>query len=210
MDYFQVVQKRHSVRSYKPEPVEPEKLQQILECARLAPTAANRQAFKVVVVTTEGNKEVLQHIYRNAWFVDAPYILCVCSIPGKCWVRSDKKNYSDVDAAIVMDHMVLAATALGLGTCWVAGFDVAATRAILKLDDAWEPIAFTPLGYPNDSTFKKVRKPLDETVIYAGSKLGEYKMTTLKQIQFQKEAIRSSLGRVPLVRKIRNTLLRDG
>ena len=203
MDYFEVVQVRHSVRSYKPDPVEPEKLQRILECARLAPTAANRQAYKVVVVATEGNKEVLQHIYGNPWFVQAPYILCVCSVPGKSWVRSDKKNYSDVDAAIVMDHMVLAATALGLGTCWVAAFDVEATRTILKLDDAWEPIAFTPLGYPNDSTFKKVRKPLEEMVVYTGSELGEYKITIQKQAQLQKEAIRSSLGRVPMFRKLR-------
>ncbi len=210
MDIFEVIQKRHSVRSYKPDPVEPEKLQQILECARLAPTAANRQAFKVMVINTEGNKEVLQNIYRNTWFVNAPHILCVCSIPEKCWVRSDKKNYSDVDAAIVMDHMVLAATALGLGTCWVAAFDVEAARAILKLEDIWEPIAFTTLGYPNDSAFKKVRKPLEETVIYAGPELGDYKMTVQKQAQLQKEAIRSSLGRVPLVRRIRNTLLRDG
>lgn len=202
MDYFEAVQLRHSVRSYKPDAVEPEKLQRILECARLAPTAANRQSFRVVVVTTEGNKEVLQHIYSRTWFVNAPYLLCVCSVPGKCWVRSDKKNYSDVDAAIVMDHMVLAATAQGLGTCWVAAFDVEAARSILKLDDAWEPIAFTPLGYPTDSTFKKVRKPLEEVVVYAGSHLGDYKMTTGKQFQLQKQQLKSSLGRVEMVRKI--------
>ena len=202
MDYFEVVQQRHSVRSYKTDPVEPEKLQQILECARLAPTAANRQSFKVVVVATEGNKEVLQHIYSKTWFVNAPYLLCVCSVPGKCWVRSDKKSYSDVDAAIVMDHMVLAATAQGLGTCWVAAFDVEAAQAILKLDDAWEPIAFTPLGYPTDATFKKVRKPLEELVVYASSGLGDYEMTGQTQFQLQKQQLKSSLGRVEMVRKI--------
>ena len=206
MDYFEVVQQRHSVRSYKPDPVEPEKLQRILECARLAPTAANRQAFKVVVVATGGNKEALQHIYSKTWFVNAPYLLCVCSVPGECWVRSDKKRYSDVDAAIVMDHMVLAATAQGLGTCWVAAFDVEAARAILKLDDAWEPIAFTPLGYPNDSTFKKVRKPLEEVLVYAGPDLGDYKMTARKQFQLQKQQLKSSLGRVEVVRKMRRII----
>lgn len=202
MDFFEVVQARHSVRSYKPEPVEPEKVRQVLECARLAPTAANRQAFKVVIVDTAGNEETLQHIYRNTWFTEAPHLICVCSLPAKCWVRNDRKNYSDVDAAIVMDHMVLAATALGLGTCWVAAFDVEAARAILKLDDAWEPIAFTPLGYPKHSVFKKVRKPLEETVVYTGPELGEYKMTIQKQAELQKEAIKSSLGRVGWVRKI--------
>lgn len=206
MDVFEVIQKRYSVRSYKPDPVEPEKLQQILECARLAPTAANRQAIKIIIISTAGNQEVLQKIYHRSWFSTAPYLLCVCSIPSKCWVRNDRKNYSDVDAAIVMDHMVLAATAQGLGTCWVAAFDVEAARAILQLDDAWEPIAFTPLGYPDHTAAKKVRKPLEETIIYAGPELGEYKITAQKQMHMQKELLRSSLGRIGVLRRIRKIM----
>ena len=168
MDYFDVIQNRHSVRSYQPDPVEPEKLQQILETARLAPTAANRQQYKIIVINTAGKKEELNKMYKREWFLEleAPLIIGVCSIPQKCWIRSDQKNYSDVDAAIVMDHIVLAATALGLGTCWMGGFDLKVAKEVLDLDEEWEPIAFTPLGYAQPKPFKKVRKPLEELVVY--------------------------------------------
>lgn len=209
MNYFEVVQARYSVRSYKSDPVELEKLQRILKCARLAPTAANRQAIKIIIITTAGNQEALQKIYPDAWFSEAPYLLCICSIPGKCWVRNDKKNYSDVDAAIVMDHIILAATALGLGTCWVAAVDVEAARAILKLEDTWEPIAFTPLGYPRQVPAQKKRKPIEDIVVYVGSELGEYKMTVPKKAQLKKQDIKASLGSIRMLRQIRNTLLRN-
>jgi len=165
LEYFELIRQRHSVRSYRPDPVEPEKLQKILEAARLAPTAANRQAFKVIVFDTYGRKEEVYRMYGREWLGEAPLILAVCSIPKKCWVRSDKKCYSDVDAAIVMDHMILAATELGLGTCWVAAFDTQAARDVLQLDDAWEPVALTPLGYARETAFPKLRKPLEDIVV---------------------------------------------
>ena len=77
-------------------------------------------------------------------------IICGCAIPNKAWVRSDGKNYSDVDVAIAMDHLVLAATDVGLGSCWIAAFDPASAREVLGLPDSVEPIAFTPLGYAAD------------------------------------------------------------
>lgn len=209
MDFEELVKRRCSIRSYKPDPVETEKLQYILECARLAPTAANRQAIKVIVLPTDGHQELLQYIYNRSWFSTAPYLLCVCSIPGKTWVRAeDQKNYGDVDAAIVMDHIVLAATALELGTCWVAAFDTEAARKILRLEEEWEPIAFTPLGYPDQSAPRKVRKPLEEIVVYAGPELGAYELSGRKKAELAKQQVRSSLGRVPLIRKLRSFLLR--
>jgi nitroreductase len=83
-------------------------------------------------------------------------------------VRRDGKNYSDVDVAIAMDHLILAATELGLGTCWIAAFDPAAAREVLGLPEGVEPIAFTPLGYPAEQPGPKARKPLDELVRYQG------------------------------------------
>jgi nitroreductase len=166
MEYFELINKRHSVRSYMADIIEEEKLNKILDAARLAPTAANRQPFKIIVIHTEGHAEELKSIYGRDWFVQAPVIICVCSIPGKAWVRSDSKNYSDVDAAIVMDHIVLAATALGLGTCWIGAFNIEAAKKVLGLEDGLEPVAFTPVGYPGSSEFKKVRKELSELVIY--------------------------------------------
>jgi nitroreductase len=166
MDYFAVVSRRFACRAYKPDMVEDEQLARVLNCAQLAPTAANRQAIRIVVVKTEGRQDTLKRIYGRDWFVKAPYLLGICSIPNKCWVRGDGKNYSDVDAAIVMDHMVLAAAAQGLGTCWVAAFDPVAAREVLQLDPAWEMVAFTPLGYPDASPGPKMRKSLDELVVY--------------------------------------------
>lgn len=166
MDFLEVMKGRYSVRGYKPDQVEPEKLTAILEAGRIAPTASNRQAFRIIVIETEKNREKLQQIYGREWFIEAPLVICVCSVPNESWVRGDGKNYSDVDAAIVMDHMVLAATAQGLGTCWVAAFDARAARELLDLDHEWEPVAFTPIGYPRASNPNRTKKSLEELVIY--------------------------------------------
>lgn len=166
MDYFELISQRRSVRAYKDDAVEELKLQKILEAARLAPTAANRQAFKVIVIHTKGLEEELRRIYNRDWFVKAPVVLCVCSEPGKAWVRYDGKSYSDVDAAIVMDHIILAATALGLGTCWIGAFNPDAARHALKLEPGMEPIAFTPLGYAEKTEFKKIRKPIEDITLF--------------------------------------------
>ncbi len=163
MSFFDLIEKRYSVRSYKPDPVEEEKLQKILNAARLAPTAANRQPFKILVIPTEGREEELKRIYGRDWFVEAPLVLCVCGLPERAWVRrDDDQSYLYVDAAIVMDHVVLAATELDLGTCWIAAFDPDAAREVLDLSDDLVPVVFTPLGYPADAPSPKKRRELDE------------------------------------------------
>lgn len=166
MSILELLQNRYSCRAYKPDPVEDGKLAAILEAGRLAPTAANRQPFRLVVVKTEGYRDVLRQIYHREWFTQGPLILGVCALPDKAWVRRDGKNYSDVDVSIVMDHMVLEASAQGLGTCWVGAFDPGMARRILKLDSELEPVAFTPLGYPLDAPGAKVRKHLEDLVLY--------------------------------------------
>jgi len=146
--------------------VEDSKLQQVLEAARLAPTAANRQAFQLIVIRTAGREAELKRIYSRDWFVQAPLVLCACGVPARNWVRRDGKNYGDVDVAIVMDHLILAAASLGLGTCWIGAFDPSAAREVLGLPDGVEPIVFTPLGYPADQPRAKKRKALSELVRY--------------------------------------------
>jgi nitroreductase len=108
----------------------------------------------------------LQRIYQRAWFTQAPVIICACAIPAQGWVRVDGKVYTDVDVAIAMDHLILAATDLGLGTCWIADFDPDAAREILRLPEGVEPIAFTPLGYPEGQQPAKKRRPLSDLVRY--------------------------------------------
>jgi nitroreductase len=165
MDFFECIASRRSVRSYRPDPVEEGKLDRVLEAARLAPTACNNQPFRVVVARTAGRQAELKRIYAKDWFAAAPIVLLVCSVPGSAWSRKDGKGYADVDAAIVMDHIVLAATALGLGTCWVGAFDPKAAREVLALDAGWEPLAFTPLGYAAEHPEPRPRKPLEELLL---------------------------------------------
>ena len=172
MEFSELIKQRYSVRAYKSNPVEEDKLQQVLEAARWAPTAANRQPFQMIVIHTAGRETALKRIYNRSWFVQAPLVICACGIPAQNWVRSDGKNYNDVDVAIAMDHLILAAANLGLGTCWVAAFDPAAARRILGLPDGVEPIAFTPLGYPAHQPGLKERKALSELVRYEGWESG--------------------------------------
>jgi nitroreductase len=166
MDFSQLIRTRYSVRAYRPNPVGEDELHQVLEAARLAPTAANKQPFQLIVIHTQGREEELRRIYNRDWFVEAPVVICVCGIPGGAWTREDNKNYAVVDVAIVMDHLILAATDLGLGTCWVGAFNEQAAREILGLPDGVEPIVFTPLGYAADQPKPKERKPLEELVRY--------------------------------------------
>jgi len=166
MDVLETIAARYSVRGYKRDPVNDETLQRVLEAARQAPTAANRQPFRLVVVHTRGNEEELSRVYDRSWFVQAPLVIGVVAVPGEAWRRSDDKPYDEVDATIAMDHLVLAATSLGLGTCWIAAFDPAAAREVLGLPDEVEPIAFTPLGYPDKEPTRTSRRALDELVKY--------------------------------------------
>jgi nitroreductase len=166
MDVFETMAARYSVRSYKPDTIEDDTLAKILAAALLAPTAANRQPFRLIVLHTAGKEDELLRIYSRPWFTMAPLVLAMIAVPAEAWRRTDGKPYDEVDATIAMDHVVLAATALGLGTCWIAAFDPVAARDVLGLPDDVEPIAFTPLGYAADVPGLKKRRPLDEIVKY--------------------------------------------
>jgi nitroreductase len=166
MDFSQLIAKRYSVRAYKPDPIDDDKLLAVLNAARLAPTASNRQPFQIIVAHTKGREEEFLSIYQRDWFIQPPLVLCVCGFPGAAWVRKDSKQYLGVDMGIVMDHIVLAATDLGLGTCMIAAFDEQNARKVLSIPDDAEPILFTPLGYPADAQGIKNRKELDELVRY--------------------------------------------
>ena len=165
MSFLDLAAKRYSVRAYKADGVEEEKLQAVLEAARLAPTAGNRQPFQIIVIRTKGREAELKRIYPQEWFSQAPVVVGICTIPAKAFKRSDGKNYADVDATIAMDHLILAAADLGLGTCWIGAFDCAAAREVLRAPQGVEPIAFTPIGYPGDAPRPKKRKPLSDLVL---------------------------------------------
>ena len=166
MDFRELVASRYSVRAYRPDPVPDALLGQVLEAARVAPSACNRQSFRVVVIRTQGREAELLRVYPKEWFVKAPLVLAVCALPGEAWVRSRYDGWSaaETDATIATDHMLLAAADLGLGTCWIAAFDPVAAREVLGLPEGVVPVSFTPLGWPAESPGPKERKPLEELV----------------------------------------------
>ena len=161
MEFQELIRRRYSVREYRSDPVSEEALARILEAGRLAPTAANRQPFRIVVLHTAGRREALGRVYRRPWFAQAPLVICVCGVPGEAWVRKDGRSHLDVDAAIVMDHLVLAATDEGLGTCWIANFDMIAAREVFELHENEVPLLLTTLGHAADSPGPKERRSLD-------------------------------------------------
>lgn len=166
MDFQKLILARYSVRAYRPDPVPDALLDQVLAAARLAPSAANRQPFRVVVIHTRGREAELLRVYPREWFVQAPIVLAVCAVPGEAWMRTRYDGWSaaETDATIATDHMLLAAADLGLGTCWVAAFDPGAARKLLGLPEEVVPVAFTPLGWPADQATPKERKPLSDLV----------------------------------------------
>jgi nitroreductase len=167
MEFFDLIQKRYSVRAYRPDPVADEALEEVLAAACIAPTAANHQPLQFMVIHTSGREQEVQRLYHRDWLVQAPVVIVACGLPGQGWVRAfDQANYTMVDVAIAMDHLILAAANLGLGTCWIADFDPQMVREVLRLPDEVEPIVMTPLGYPADQPKPKVRKALAELVRY--------------------------------------------
>jgi nitroreductase len=165
MEFYELVRRRYSCRAYQSRPVNDDAVQRVLEAFVLAPTAANRQSMGLIVVQTAGREAELRRIYRADWFAaQPPLVICACAIPGSAWTRRDGKNYADVDVAIAMDHLILAATVEGLGTCWIGAFDPAAAREVLSLPEGVEPVVFTPLGHPADSAQPRLRKKAEDLV----------------------------------------------
>jgi nitroreductase len=168
MELLEVVAKRYSARAYEPTPVEPEKLERILEAARLAPSACNLQPWHIYVVRDADARHAVCAGYGGAWMRQAPVIVVVCGEASRAWVRSDGRCYVDVDVAIIADHLILAAANEGLGTCWIGAFDPEAVRRALHIPDTLEPIVMTPVGYPADQPREKSRKAREEIVTVIG------------------------------------------
>jgi nitroreductase len=108
----------------------------------------------------------LRRIYNKDWFVQAPLVICACGVPEERWVGEDGVDYLGVDIAIVMDHLILAATDEGLGTCWIGAFNKDVAREVLHIPEDIQPIVFTPLGYPAETAGPKVRRPQEDFILY--------------------------------------------
>ncbi|NTV99200.1 MAG: nitroreductase [Chlorobiaceae bacterium] len=166
MDFNELASKRCSVRSFDTGRAIPDDiLRRVLEAGRMAPSAKNLQPWKFHVVRSPRMLAKLYACYPGEWLKSAPCLLAVSGRRSGAWVRrKDGYNSLETDLTIVMDHLILAATAHGLGSCWVAAFDPEMLHEALQLGPEDEIFALTPLGYAaaDAVTAPKNRKPLDE------------------------------------------------
>ena len=164
MNVMEAIKTRRSVRCYQDKPVEPEKLEQVLEAARLAPSASNGQDWKFIVVQDAGTRKALVKACHNQSFIgQAPVVIGACSINPKR-VMASGQSAAAVDLAIAVDHMTLAAVELGLGSCWIGAFDAAAVGKLLDVPDDAVVVHVLPLGYPAESPSGRSRKAASEVV----------------------------------------------
>jgi nitroreductase len=168
MDVFEAVQKRRSIRAYEATPVPREKLEKILEAARLAPSAGNRQPWHFIVVTDASKREMLGRSPFVRFLREAPVVIVGCGD------QKASPKWFMVDVAIAMQNMALTATSEGLGTCWVGIFNESQVKELLKIPERFRVVALLALGYPRKKLdlegkilhLVRRRKPLEEIVSF--------------------------------------------
>ena len=168
MDVYEAIERRYSVRSYEDRAVEDEKLNRILNAARLAPSGMNRQEWKFVVVRDPARRKAMSEVAEQPFLAEAPVIVAAVATEVK-QVGYNGITFGPVDCAIAVDHMTLAAMAEGLGTCWIAHFRQDDCRKLLNVPDSAKVIELMTLGYPAEAAkkaAKKPRKPTEEVVTY--------------------------------------------
>jgi nitroreductase len=157
MDVLEAIRTRRSIRKYRPELVPEEKLEMILEAARLAPSAGNRQPWRFVVVQNVDRKKALAEVANNQAFLkDAAAIIVAVGDP------EASARWYEKDTMIALEHMVLAATALGYGTCWIGAFDEDAAKRLLRIPAKMKVVAILPIGVSSEKPAPKPRKDLSE------------------------------------------------
>jgi nitroreductase len=165
MNFLELVKKRYSVREYKNIPVEDEKIMQILEAGRLAPSAANAQPLHFILIKEKESLEKIYSAYDHQWIRTAPVVIAMCADENSTWKHKDGTSYASIDVAIAIDHMTLAATELGLGTCWIGALDKIKAAEILQTPKGVNPIFLLPVGYPVDNpdlSRHNTRKPMSD------------------------------------------------
>jgi nitroreductase len=166
MTVFEAILQRRSIRRYRGQPVEEEKLLRILEAARLSPSAVNQQDWKFIVVREPALRSKLTKAAMNYAFVgEAPVILVACGTAPE-WVMPCGQPRYTVDLSIATAFMVLEAWELGLGTCWLGRFNEKEVKEILNIPSEVRVVAMMPLGYPAEAPKARPRKKLEEIACF--------------------------------------------
>ena len=161
-DIYAVMRSRRSVRAYVDKPISEEALSRLGEAVNLAPTACNRQPFTFRVVLNAEIRDRIAGVYTQPWLRQAPAIVLAIGNRDQAWKRPEGDSIVAVDAAIAMEHLVLAAAAEGLGTCWICAYNMARMNHAAGILPPWEVIAISPLGHPDDRRPQPPRKPVSE------------------------------------------------
>lgn len=166
MEVREAIEKRRSIRAYKDRPIPEEKLKRVLEAARLAPSASNRQPWKFVVVRDVESRKKLARAAGNESFVEeAPVVIAAVALRTDHIMMCGVHSYP-VDLAIAVDHMTLAAVEEGLGSCWIGAFSQTEVKRILNIPKQYMVVVLLPMGYPIEAGGSKSRKPLERIVSY--------------------------------------------
>jgi nitroreductase len=172
MDVYEAIEKRRSIRAYKNRPVEQDKLDRILEAARLAPSASNRQEWRFIVVRDGAIRQRLMSAAGNQGFVgQAPVVIACCAETDGHIMRCGQACYP-IDVAIAVDHLTLAAAEEGLGTCWIGSFSEPEVKEALGIPASIRVVQLLTLGYADAAPKPRLRKTLKEIVCYEKWALG--------------------------------------
>jgi nitroreductase len=167
MNLIETIQARQSVRAFLPTPIEPDKLEALLAAANQAPSAGNLQAYQIHLVQDEAVKRALVKASLEQGFIaQAPIALAFCAHPARA-ARYGKRGedlYAVQDATIAVAYAQLAATALGLATCWVGAFDELEVSRLLALPSGQRPVAILPVGYAAETPERTARRALADLV----------------------------------------------
>ncbi len=162
MNVIEAIESRRSIRKFKPDPIPSETLRKILEAGRLSPSAGNRQPYKIIAVTDETIREGMSKGRYNQFIKDAPVVIVGCDRVGDDWSR----RWSMVDTTIALEHVVLAAWSLGVGSCWIGDFSKPNLRELLEIPQDYEVIAQIALGFPDELPNERAKKPFEELVCF--------------------------------------------
>lgn len=166
MEVSEAIRARRSIRKYRAQKVEAEKLDLVLEAGRLAPSARNMQEWRFVVVKDEPTRKRLAEAAKGQAFVgEAPVVIAACATVTDSVMTCGQLTYP-IDLAIAVEHMVLQAAAEGLGTCWIGAFYEEEVKKILDIPPEVRVVALLPLGYPDESPFPRPRKGMEEIVAF--------------------------------------------
>jgi len=166
MELWDAIRRRRSIRKFKDQPIEDEKLNRVLEAGRLAPSAGNRQEWKYVVVREPETRQKLAEAANGQQFVAEAAVVIACCAREAGHVMTCGQSSYPIDVAISVDHMTLAAVEEGLGTCWIGAFKEAPVKAVLNIPADVRVVALLPLGYPDMEPKPRQRKAMDEVVCY--------------------------------------------